>query len=666
MLTARLKGLFQPSSSSLIKLFGSSLLIGKQNIHHHATISIHNNHNNLFVRHENINSDQQARNFSIIRSTTRKSNAERFLETELIRHDQKKRISQGTKTNPEATATQNDKYLTNPEAYAKFLKLNLMGAIAKAASHFLKFSAPTEIQEQVIPKALKKSNIVASAETGTGKTAAYGFPLLQKIIHEKLRGSHTTLAEREIGTLVLCPTKELSEQVYEHLNNFKKYTLEVLHDEGKINDEEFDIKIGVIFGGASKISQLKTIKQGLDILVATPGRLVELLKTNNGCNLKTVRYLVLDECDRMLNMGFLPELKRIYENLPKPNESEEPMQVLMFSATLTRDVEDLVCRFAPTHKMINLNQEFKIPETIKHIKYFVSKKELKFKLLLYLLGRKGSLKNKKVLVFCRTRDKVERLTENLTKRGYKAIGIHKEKSLAFRTKAIKSFSLPDNSECQILVSTDVLARGIDVPDLPFVINYDVPAKPEDYVHRVGRTGRAGQEGMAFSFIAKVPIITHVGGRLVELNEEHFIKTVEQFISQRIEERKIPGKWQDKYMDQLEIEKEKVEALSKRKALEILQKKTKQGPTKKDVQDEKMVAAFSESYNRLKQKVEQTKTLTSEDLKYAPTLRHFKEGRYEDVMKEFEVKRAIKEGAIKRVNTNSKNRKKKKKKFIYQL
>ncbi|KAG2392722.1 hypothetical protein C9374_011447 [Naegleria lovaniensis] len=660
MLTARLKGLFQ--SSSVIKLLGSSStsVIGKP-----STPIILINHEHFSTVSNNVTQhlDGNTRNFSIMmNSVTRKSNAERFLETELIRHDQKKRNSQGI--NHSEPQQQNDKYLSNPEAYSKFLKLNLMGAIAKAATHFLQFSAPTEIQEHVIPQALTKSNIVASAETGTGKTAAYGFPILQKIIHEKIRRSHTSLEEREIGTLVLCPTKELSEQVYQHLNNFKKYTLEILRDEGKI-DDEFDIKLGIIFGGASKISQLKTIQQGLDILVATPGRLVELLKTNDGCKLKTVRYLILDECDRMLNMGFLPELKRIYEHLPKPNETKEPMQVFMFSATLTRDVEDLVCRFAPTHKMINLNQEFKIPETIKHIKYFVSKKELKFKLLLYLLGRKGSLKNKKVLIFCRTRDKVERMAENLTNRGYKAIGIHKEKSLAFRTKAIKSFSLPDNSECQILVATDVLARGIDVPDLPFVINYDVPAKPEDYVHRVGRTGRAGQEGMAFSFIAKVPIITKVGGRLVELNEEHFIKTVEQFISQRIEERKIPGVWQDRYMNQLEQEKQKVEEISKRKALEILEKK-RQGRNKKDPHDEKMVAAFSESYNRLKQKVEQTKTLTSEDLKYAPTLRHFKEGRYEDVMKEFEVKRAIKEGAIKRVDTKSKSRKKKKKKFIYQL
>ncbi|EFC48874.1 predicted protein, partial [Naegleria gruberi] len=349
-----------------------------------------------------------------------------------------------------------------------------------------KFTEPTEIQNSTIPKGLKKSNIVASAKTGTGKTAAYSLPIIQKIITERMRRRLAPPGEKQIYSLILCPTKELAEQVSEHINNYVNYTLQ----------------IGLIFGGASKITQLKTINNGLDILIATPGRLVELLKKDDDLKLNDVRYLVLDECDRMLNMGFLPELKYIYNHLPKPSNERDEMQISMYSATLTKDVEDLICRFAPTHALFNLNQEFSIPEKIKHIKYSVSKKEMKFKLLLYLLKRKGSLRDKKVLIFCRTREKVERLAQNLATRGYKAVGIHKEKSLSFRTNAIKSFSSQEEGECQILIATDVLARGIDVPDLPCVINYDVPAKPEDYVHRVGRTGRAGNEGLAFSFISK--------------------------------------------------------------------------------------------------------------------------------------------------------------------
>ena len=604
------------------------------------------------------------RNFSQVNSVIGKSNAERYLETELIRSDQrrKREVGNSKEKNQEFKQVPVDKHITNPEAYSKFLKLNLMGPICKATSHFLNFETPTQIQQEVVPKALKSHHIVASAETGTGKTAAYGLPILQKLLTRKIRGE-LPLEPGVIHSLILCPTKELAEQVAEHFKSYVKHTIEVLEHEGKFTN--IDIKTGLIFGGVSRTGQLRELKNGLDVLIATPGRLVELLKSGEDFTLDRVKYFCLDECDRMLNMGFLPELKTIYNYLPKPNESKDNMQVFMFSATLTKDVEDLVCRFAPTHKLINLNQEFSIPDTIKHVKYFVSKNEMKFKLLLYLLQRKGSLRNKKVLVFCRTREKVERLAENLKNRGYKVIGIHKKKSIAFRTSAIKSFSRPDNEECQILISTDVLARGIDVPELPFVINYDVPAKPEDYIHRVGRTGRAGQEGMAFSFISKTPTLIRVGGRLVELNEEHFIKSVEQFMAKRIEQRKVPGPWSDPYIEKLDEEMKKVEGLSKKKALEILvKKKEKNNP---EDEDSHMVSKLSDSYNKLKQKVEQTKTLTESDLKYAPTLRHFKEGRYEDVMKEFDMKRAVKEGAIKRVApTKARKGKKKPKKFVYQF
>ncbi|KAL9642822.1 hypothetical protein ABK040_009897 [Willaertia magna] len=615
---------------------------------------------------------QQFRTFSssIIPS---KSNVERFLESELNKYSKKykkeetKIENENNKTEPTTTEHKTSKFLTNPEAYSNFLKLKLSGPISKALTHFLKFEEPTQIQKEVIPKALSKVNIIASAETGTGKTAAFGLPILQKLIEKKRKGE-LPIESNKVHCLILCPTKELSEQVHEHFNNYAKYTLQVMEEEGvTIND--ISINTGLIFGGVSINSQLKNIKKGVDVLVATPGRVVELLKKHSqDFNLDNVKYFVLDECDKMLNMGFLPELKKIFNHLPKPvSDSKDNMQTLMFSATLTKDIEDLMLRIAPNHHLVNLNEEFKIPETIKHVKYFVSKKEMKFKLLLYLLKRKGSLRDKKVLIFCRTKDKVQRLAENLTNRGYKAIPIHKDKSISYRTKAIKSFSAPHNDECQILISTDVLARGIDVPDLPVVINYDVPAKPEDYIHRVGRTGRAGHEGMAFSFVSKTPTIVEIGGRLVEINEEHFIKNIEQLLAKKVEHRKIPGEWLDPYINNLEEEAKKVEELSKKKALEILARKKKKAMTNstEENEDEKVVSKYSESFNRIKQKVSQTKTLTGEDLKFAPTLRHFKEGRYEDVMKEFEVKRAIKEGVVKKVKPKPFG-KKKKKKFEFNL
>ncbi len=492
------------------------------------------------------------------------------------------------------------------------------------------------------------------------------------------------------------------------------------------------IRTGVIIGGVGKAYQLQLLKNGLDILVATPGRLLELLKTNTGefdddektntsgflLDLSQIEFFVVDECDKMLNMGFVADLREIFTYLPRPVKKKEttkdPLfdddldleklavlmtrqtgnfkntQVMMFSATLTRGVEDLMLRFAPVHKLVNLNADMQVAGNIKHVQYHVSSLLKKYNLLKYLIKRKG-WKGKQVLVFARTRQKADRLAERLQEHGIHAFSIHKGKSVAVRAKAIKDFKkYPENLEkekllqegdkkpnlIQVLISTDVLARGIDVENLPFVVNYDVPSQPEDYVHRVGRTGRAGNAGMAVSIVNMSPQVITIGHQPVELNELHFMNTIERFIKQRVEHRKIPGTWTDPDLGKLTDTKagnlpsliDKMMIESRQRGLEILQKKQEtvkkqMQHVKNSVQDNssqnlKTLKNMSESYYRLKQRAGQMGTnmndlvqraTTRKDKKVLdnlPTLRNFKEGRYEDVVSGFEKHRALSRGAIK--------------------
>jgi superfamily II DNA/RNA helicase len=438
------------------------------------------------------------------------------------------------------------------------------------------------------------------------------------------------------------------------------------------------------------------LKQGCDFLIGTPGRILELLKSNTPqktvLDLSQIRHLVLDECDKMLNMGFLSDLKSIFEFLPKPHEGKskkkqketeeaapvqkhslpaKPMQVLMFSATLTRGIEDLMYRFAPSHELVNLNASMQVANAVKHVQYHVGHHHLKYGLLLYLLKRKGTMKDKQVLVFVRTKQKAERLTENLKSDGFKVEAVFKAKSVSQRSAAIENFK---KGELQILIATDVLSRGIDVENLPFVVNYDIPASPEDYVHRVGRTGRAGQSGTALSFVSHTPQLVKVGMKPVELHDVHFMKTVERFISEPVETRKIPGPWKDDTLqvgvngvplvvDNSNNQMKNVIIESKKQALRLLEQKYEKDRkmVKHAKTTGKKTAAtpdvdLSETYVSLKQKLRQmsakpTATLADavEDerlpLSKIPSLRNFKEGRYEDVIASFERRRAEKSGAL---------------------
>jgi superfamily II DNA/RNA helicase len=557
--------------------------------------------------------------------------------------------------------------------------------------------------------------------------------------HHELRNS---IDRREPIALILTPTKELGEQVANHINSYISVA------SSKNTDQALRVRTGVIIGGVGKTNQLNTIRKGLDIIVATPGRLLELLKANTsskedfvedfdsdlddpnefkantnteGCvlNLSKIEFLVVDECDKMLNMGFVADLREIYAYLPKPptkskkkvkrisleeeeEEEEElkpikeaspnkkPMQVMMFSATLTRGVEDLMIRFAPQHKLVNLNADMQVAGNIKHVQYRVSSLLRKYSLLKYLLKRQG-WKNQQVLVFSRTRQKADRLAERLQEEGIDAFSVHKGRSVAIRSKAIQDFKdYPKNLQLvkqmsedeekprliQVLISTDVLARGIDVENLPFVVNYDVPSQPEDYVHRVGRTGRAGHAGMAVSLVNVSAQVINIAHQPVELNELHFMNTIERFIKQRVEHRKIPGPWTDPDLEKV-LEKDtslptlvdKMMVESRQRGLEILVKKqekfkqqmenTRKSISKNpDGENAKKLQRMSESYYRLKQRAGQIgtdvnslvekATLQREDKTLAsiPTLRNFKEGRYEDVVAGFEKHRALSRGAIK--------------------
>lgn len=342
-------------------------------------------------------------------------------------------------------------------------------------------------------------------------------------------------------------------------------------------------------------------------------------------------------------MGFLPDIRDIFSFLPKPEKDKpksENMRVFMFSATLVPGIEGLMKRFAPVHKLVNLNEKLQVAGNVKHIQYHVSTATKKYSLLLYLLGRKTSMRDKQVLVFCRTKQKADRIAERLVEQKIKAMSIHKEKSPSFRSNAIQQFK---DNQVQVLISTDVLARGIDVENLPYVINYDIPALPEDYVHRVGRTGRAGNTGMAISFVSKASQVISVGKQHVELNDLHFMKSIEEFLGQNVELRKVPGTWNDE-LDQDKIHQH--EQVSKQKAFDILQKKkeTEQKRIKhlRRQHDVEATPKFSATFQKLKQQMQKSGKDVAQ-IASAPTLRSFKEGRYENVIAEFEKRRARKRG-----------------------
>ncbi|HOI84643.1 MAG TPA: DEAD/DEAH box helicase [Acholeplasmataceae bacterium] len=362
-----------------------------------------------------------------------------------------------------------------------FSQLNIITPILKAIEQE-GYTIPSPIQQQAIPILLEGKDVLASAQTGTGKTAAFAIPIIQALYHQEQR----LLSKRLIQALILAPTRELAEQIKESFRNYSR---------------EMSIKIEVIYGGVSQKNQEVALKKGLDVLIATPGRLLDLI--NQGLlTLSHVKYLVLDEADRMLDMGFIHDVKKIVKLVP------EQRQTMLFSATLPKEIMKLANELLKHPVRIEVTPPEAMVDKIKQSLYYVSKKE-KTHLLIDLLVNP---KLESVLVFTRTKHGANKLVKELLSYGVKADAIHGNKSQNRRQQALTDFKA---KRLRVLVATDIAARGIDIDELSHVINYDLPETPETYVHRMGRTGRAGLSGEAYSFCSQdeksllIAIIKHI-------------------------------------------------------------------------------------------------------------------------------------------------------------
>jgi len=329
------------------------------------------------------------------------------------------------------------------------------------------YTTPTPIQEQTIPLLLQGHDVLGIAQTGTGKTAAFALPILQKLNQQVVEKGK----QKQIRALILAPTRELAAQIGD---NIAIYSLGM------------NLKHTVIFGGVGQDSQVRAIHRGVDILIATPGRLLDLMG-QGAIHLKQVRYFVLDEADRMLDMGFEKDVRRIIESLPR----EKP-QSLLFSATMPAAIADIANSILRNPKKVEVTPEVITVDKIVQYVYHVAGSE-KRPLLLDLLKDKAL---SRVIVFTRTKHGANKVCEYLEKAGIQAQAIHGNKSQNARTKAMDMFR---SGRARVLVATDIAARGIDVANISHVINFELPNEPESYVHRIGRTARAGAEGIAYSF-----------------------------------------------------------------------------------------------------------------------------------------------------------------------
>ena len=366
----------------------------------------------------------------------------------------------------------------------KDLQLNrpILRAVAEAG-----YDSPTLVQEKTIPFVLAKKDVIVSAQTGTGKTAAFALPILQLLFDKQ----DASKKGKKIRALIVSPTRELAIQIAENFNKYSTYT---------------NLRTTVVFGGASIEPQIDVLKKGVDILIATPGRLLDLHKQDS-INLDYVETLVLDEADLMLDMGFIDDVKKI-ERL-----CTHEKQILLFSATIPFKVEQLANTMLCQPERVEVATNASTSKNVNQILYYVPKKN-KIELCLHLLRNtiKGS-----ILIFRRTKFGVEKLEQTLKNNGYKVASLHGDKSQNLREEALNSFKL---NAVNILIATDVAARGIDINELDAVINFDLPSKPETYVHRIGRTARAGKLGTAYS--------------LCSADEKVYVASIQQLIQLQLD------------------------------------------------------------------------------------------------------------------------------------
>jgi len=368
----------------------------------------------------------------------------------------------------------------------EFKDLEIIEPILRALKEE-KYVEPTSIQEKAIPLIINRSDVLGSAQTGTGKTAAFAIPILQHLFlaRKKNKGA------RKIKSLIITPTRELAIQIGESFTTYGKFTW---------------LKNIVIFGGVPQGKQTDSLRRGADILVATPGRLLDLMD-QGFIKLKDVEYFVLDEADRMLDMGFIHDIRKIIAKLPAKRQS------LFFSATMPNNIVELSRKILTNPRKVDVSPISSAAETVRHYLYYTNKPRKK-DLLLHILQDQ---KIDQVLLFSRTKYGADRIARNLKREKIRTAAIHGDKAQNQRQKALARFKA---GEVRVLVATDIAARGIDIEKLKYVINYDIPNIAETYVHRIGRSGRAGEEGNAIS--------------LCEPEENVYIKDIEKLIKQKIE------------------------------------------------------------------------------------------------------------------------------------
>ncbi len=370
-----------------------------------------------------------------------------------------------------------------------FQELKLNDALLKAVKAE-GYTTPTPIQAQAIPTIIAGKDVLAAAQTGTGKTAGFTLPLLQR-----LSTTAPKMKKLQIRALVLTPTRELAAQVHESFKTYGKH---------------LPFKSMVIYGGVGVNPQLAQLRKGVDVVIATPGRLLDIAG-QRGIDFSALETLVLDEADRMLDMGFIHDIKKLMKLMPKER------QTLLFSATFSKEIKALASGLLKDPQLIEVARENTTAAKISQVVHHVDKSR-KRELLAQLIKTKNW---EQVLVFTRTKHGANKLTKQLEDSGIRAAAIHGNKSQGARTKALAEFK---SGKIRVLVATDIAARGIDIDQLPHVVNYELPNVAEDYVHRIGRTGRAGQSGEAVS--------------LVCVDEHKLLQDIERFTKQKIEKVEI--------------------------------------------------------------------------------------------------------------------------------
>ncbi len=375
-----------------------------------------------------------------------------------------------------------------------FEELGLLPELLKAVAD-AGYTEPTPIQAQAIPVVIAGKDVMGGAQTGTGKTAGFVLPLLQRLARHA--STSPSPARHPVRALILTPTRELAMQVHESVQTYGKH---------------IPLRDLVVYGGVDIKPQTEALRKGVEIVVATPGRLLDHVQQKS-VNFNSVEVLVLDEADRMLDMGFIPDIKRILAMLPKERQS------LLFSATFSEEIKKLADTMLKAPVLIEVARRNAVTETVTHRMHLVDQ-DNKRQLLAHML-KTSSLKQ--VLVFVGTKFGASRLAHYLEKQGIEATAIHGDKSQQQRTEALEAFK---SGKARVLVATDVAARGLDIDDLPHVINFELPHVPEDYIHRIGRTGRAGKEGDATSLVC-----AEERGKLAE---------IEKLIKRPIEQVVVPG------------------------------------------------------------------------------------------------------------------------------